>query len=1116
MDEQLQDLIDELRELNPTLRSMTGTRATDTGAGNNGTDKLIQAIARLSSTLDKSNKTVQQRDRAVKKFTDEVEKGSKQVEYQRKATQLQTKAADDAAKAERERIRRASLTQDARDREDAAAATRRQSQLNRDQAETLKRQKYLRTGAAELADEYIKGLNASRMFNSRLEDMAGESVSAQIAARGLAHTISTTSKTLKELGGSVGNFGKEVASGNKSFELLNPLIDSVANGLAELADAIPLAGGVLSASVRLVAEGSKFVLGQLQQASEAFNNLGRVGALTAEGMTGVYRGFLESGMQLPAFTRMIEQNSLQLARFSGTVGEGRDKLTNFLGTIVDSRAGDELRRIGFSTDQIGETAAAFTAQQTRLGLAQRKTQAQLALESTEYAKQIDLLARLTGQQREDIVQQQDAALSEGRFRATTDRLIAQGNENSARALLNFQNQVNAVSPELGMAIRDIASGFVNSEAAIKGFNSSGGAIIGIVDQLKNGQISTSAALERLQDATQSAEERQRTFAQAVGDGQDVFVQYSQISDFNRAAVEGSVLKAKTAQDTAISGQDQLTDSTVEAQRNMEQLGRQLNNFGFQVMPQAATAVSMFTGALNEFVNYVSDELGIALPNVTQHLEDATAGVQPAAGDTTVPARPEVTATAGHDRRNQINRQRAWDLRYGANYNADGTPKQVETVPVAPGDVPSRPGTQQAPVRPYIPDPLGGTGASGQIPNLFPDQSTVSPPTTSSVSPPLAPPAAPGTAPSNQQSSVTRTPAMPSGGEFNENFTMLTEAFQNQGFGNEMVAASLANVMKESGGISRSENMNYSSIARIREVFGGNTTAAGGKVRDLSDRDLAPLVRNPQALANFMYGHRMGNEGEGYKFRGRGFIQLTGKNNYSAASEAIFGDDRLVQNPDLAAQPKVASQISAWFMKTNAERIGSQMGVDPTGSMSQANANRLATSTIAGRLLTPGQSFAGSEGLGKVQGYVQQILPMLANAESGDVPHARYGGILRGPDSGYAAQLHGSEAVVPLPDGKTIPVSFGAQMGAQNFGNFAAPVNNFSSPLPDSSLNQQDSNGEQIKMLENVLNDLKNEFTNLKDVLQSKDGVLSEAVGELVNLQRSSNSTQSRMLMNSQG
>tara|TARA_Y100000401_G_scaffold89382_1_gene74913 strand:- start:5376 stop:8612 length:3237 start_codon:yes stop_codon:yes gene_type:complete len=64
------------------------------------------------------------------------------------------------------------------------------------------------------------------------------------------------------------------------------------------------------------------------------------------------------------------------------------------------------------------------------------------------------------------------------------------------------------------------------------------------------------------------------------------------------------------------------------------------------------------------------------------------------------------------------------------------------------------------------------------------------------------------------------------------------------------------------------------------------------------------------------GKVLGNdkEGDGQKFRGRGLIQLTGKANYAAASEAIFGDDRLVKNPDLLLEDAdVAGQVAGWFI-----------------------------------------------------------------------------------------------------------------------------------------------------------------------------------------------------------
>jgi putative chitinase len=56
-------------------------------------------------------------------------------------------------------------------------------------------------------------------------------------------------------------------------------------------------------------------------------------------------------------------------------------------------------------------------------------------------------------------------------------------------------------------------------------------------------------------------------------------------------------------------------------------------------------------------------------------------------------------------------------------------------------------------------------------------------------------------------------------------------------------------------------------------------------------------------------------GDGERFKGRGFIQLTGRTNYKQASLAIFGDDRLLKKPDQAAQPDIAAKIALWYWNT---------------------------------------------------------------------------------------------------------------------------------------------------------------------------------------------------------
>ena len=78
------------------------------------------------------------------------------------------------------------------------------------------------------------------------------------------------------------------------------------------------------------------------------------------------------------------------------------------------------------------------------------------------------------------------------------------------------------------------------------------------------------------------------------------------------------------------------------------------------------------------------------------------------------------------------------------------------------------------------------------------------------------------------------------------------------------------------------------------------------------------ARNPKKIANKVYSSRMGNRdeasGDGYRFRGRGCIQLTGHANYFHAGQAC-GED-FVMNPDLVATPKYAAMTAGWFWNTH--------------------------------------------------------------------------------------------------------------------------------------------------------------------------------------------------------
>lgn len=119
---------------------------------------------------------------------------------------------------------------------------------------------------------------------------------------------------------------------------------------------------------------------------------------------------------------------------------------------------------------------------------------------------------------------------------------------------------------------------------------------------------------------------------------------------------------------------------------------------------------------------------------------------------------------------------------------------------------------------------------------------------------------------------------------------------------------LAQCGHESGGFKLTqENLNYSAKG-LNGIFKKYFPTLDSAV---------PYERKPEKIANKVYGGRMGNgaeaSGEGWKFHGRGFIQLTGKDNYTAFTKSI-GED-CVTNPDLVAS-KYALASAAWFFNKN--------------------------------------------------------------------------------------------------------------------------------------------------------------------------------------------------------
>ena len=189
----------------------------------------------------------------------------------------------------------------------------------------------------------------------------------------------------------------------------------------------------------------------------------------------------------------------------------------------------------------------------------------------------------------------------------------------------------------------------------------------------------------------------------------------------------------------------------------------------------------------------------------------------------------------------------------------------------------------------------------------------------------------------------------------------------------MKNAMMGIILSEGGFKGVGENMYYTTPGRLAEVWSTFSTYKNSKGQTVRApkgqgskyaNELAKsgkYIKNPEALGDFIYGNRMGNiePGEGYKYRGRGLNQLTGKKNYKAIGDKLGVD--LVNNPDLLIQdPNLQAEVAVRFLfdavdkslpalvKRNPKKYGKRFpNLDYNNYTNQEDATYLLTSANAG-------------------------------------------------------------------------------------------------------------------------------------------------------------------------
>ena len=460
-----------------------------------------------------------------------------------------------------------------------------------------------------LMREFMSQMQASGKITEELNDEIKQSNTsfAKLRREGLKNF----SDGLRQVAGSSKALASNLAEGQRGFSVLDTAVDLTAGALKGLLGIIP---GV-SSGIDAVAGASKLLINQMEKQVAGFQTLGETGALTEEGIEGFQRSMLQSGLTLEDYTKRIASSSRTLARFQGLTGTGAETFAEITRKLTQD-TDVSLRRLGLSAEQMGESTEAFLTRQTRLGMSQGMTATQLAASTTSYIKELDVLSKVTGQSRKAIQDQQDAALSETRFRASMEGLRGTVDQGAINSIMNFQSSISDMDSTLGAGVRDLASGFTATEAARRAEFVTGGRASKIMAQLQSGQINELQAREQMQQALRDNREQLVFAGRALGDNASIIGNTAGLFDIINAEMGTNgefIKKATDAQKGQIGGANALTNNLVDVQRDLEKAQIEVQRLFFKAMPMAAKATKMFSDELSSALvkanNFLADKFG---------------------------------------------------------------------------------------------------------------------------------------------------------------------------------------------------------------------------------------------------------------------------------------------------------------------------------------------------------------------------------------------------------------------------------------------------------------------------------------------------------------------------
>ena len=485
----IDDLVRQLRELVSALNNMgkTGGAGGSATGSNRDMERLLRAIATMATAMDKGAKSSA---KAIDDFVKGIDKAIDAQEDTVRAQQRAQAEVDQAGKvaarqayeaAEESRRRSMSAAELAREAADAESEARKEhvermqaghkTEYAKLQDKIYNEQNYAKR-LASLQDEEAR---SKLGFSGKIDEMArryGEGGGDMVAFYKAINNAKKALDMLSPLGKGIADMGKALYEGKQGASANNSALEGLGDTVEKLTAGMGPLGFIIGKIVKLFTGFAVEANKMSDRFYKTYQDLSRAGVAASDGMTGLAEsaqrlglGLDESGMQ--NFVRILTAASEDIALMSGSAIEGRKNFTELSSSIVRGDVGRQLMNMGMSVESINEGVAGFIKQQVATGRAQGKTNQELATGAAAYLKEMDALTKLTGIQKQELENQMEANRQNERFAAHLEELRAQGRDKEADNLEQNMAVMSKRFPQLAGGLKDIASGFVTSDAAQK-------------------------------------------------------------------------------------------------------------------------------------------------------------------------------------------------------------------------------------------------------------------------------------------------------------------------------------------------------------------------------------------------------------------------------------------------------------------------------------------------------------------------------------------------------------------------------------------------------------------------------------------------------------------------